>query len=405
MRFLRAALLGVSLLALPTSPLPTLPVTPPSPPTLPVASPSVPLASPSILPNASPITVVVSGPTPSPAPSSSPATRPGGGPVGGTGPTSGSNPGQPTPAAAVSPAPESPLETIVGVIDSPLGPGPPVLGIALVLLALLLGIRRRRHAVARSRALEAAKVGFLKVASHELRTPLTVIRGYVSMAEDGSLGELPPRLRGVLPALHGEVAQLERLVEQMLVAARLDEELLHLDRRRVDLRDVARTCLKNFPSSPGAPSRHRLVLETDRRPVFVSADAGRLGDVLGNLVDNAIRYSPDGGEVVVRVGVHGRRAHLSVSDHGLGIEKGDLGTIFSRFGRIVNAQNSHLIGAGLGLYLAREIARLHRGDIRVESKPGEGSTFTVSLPLAAPAWQRLPPVVARLARRARPAAG
>jgi signal transduction histidine kinase len=243
------------------------------------------------------------------------------------------------------------------------------------------------------------------VASHELRTPLTVISGYVSMAEDGSLGELPPQLREVLPALHGEVLQLERLVEQMLVAARLDEELLRLDRRRLDLRQVARACLENYRSNPGAPSRHRLVLEMDQRPVPVQADAARLGDVLGNLVDNAIRYSPDGGEVAVRVGVRGRRAQLSVTDSGLGIEKADLGTIFSRFGRIVNAQNSHLIGAGLGLYLAREIARLHGGDIRVESKPGQGSTFTVSLPLAAPAWQRLRPAVARLARRARPAVG
>jgi signal transduction histidine kinase len=191
----------------------------------------------------------------------------------------------------------------------------------------------------------------------------------------------------------------------MLVAARLDEELLHLDRRRLDLRQVARACLKDYPSNPGGLARHRLVLEIDKGPVPVHADAARLGDVLGNLVDNAIRYSPDGGEVAVRVGVHGRRAELSVSDHGLGIEKADLGTIFSRFGRIVNAQNSHLIGAGLGLYLAREIARLHGGDIRVESKPGEGSTFTVSLPLAAPPWQQLRPAVARLARRERPAIG
>jgi signal transduction histidine kinase len=108
-------------------------------------------------------------------------------------------------------------------------------------------------------------------------------------------------------------------------------------------------------------------------------------------MENAIKYSPDGGKIQCIVSIADREAHLQVIDHGVGIAATDLPRLFNRFERIQNQQTSHVRGAGIGLYLARELARQHGGDIRVESLVGDGSTFTLSLPLAiAPAEE--PPV-------------
>jgi len=280
------------------------------------------------------------------------------------------------------------------------GPVPPIAGLVLLALSAALALRRRLRQVARDRVVESAKVGFLKVASHELRTPLTVIAGYVAMAADGTLGPLPERMRDVLPTLDGEVRQLERLVEQMLMAARVDEQLLVLERQVLDLREVAEDCLATLPDAPS----HRVVLEIDSVPIPVRGDRARLCDVLASLIDNAVKYSPAGGEVLVRVERRGGQARLSVQDSGVGIGPHDVPFLFTRFGRIVTPENSHIFGSGLGLYLVRELVRLHGGQVRVTSKVGRGSTFSVELPLRVPLWRRLLPV-RRPARPASQAAG
>jgi signal transduction histidine kinase len=136
----------------------------------------------------------------------------------------------------------------------------------------------------------------------------------------------------------------------------------------------------------------------------VRGDAARLGDVLMSLVDNAIKYSPAGGEVVVRVERRWGQARLSVSDSGVGIGAADVPFLFTRFGRIVTPENSHIFGSGLGLYLVRELVRLHGGQVRARSKVGRGSTFSVELPLRVPLWRRLLPV-RRPVRPASEAAG
>ena len=270
------------------------------------------------------------------------------------------------------------------LLDTPLGPTPPIIGLLLIALSLVLAVHRRLRQRARDRALEEAKMHFLKVASHELRTPLTVIGGYISMAGDGSLGALPAPMRRALPTLHEEVDQLERLVEQMLLATRLDEGLLGLERRRLDLRAVAAAGVQ----AVAAGERRRLFLDLPDEPVHVAGDATALQLVVRNLVENALKYSPDDREVRLTVSEDWRRARISVSDRGIGIGRSDLGVLFTRFGRIVNSENSHVFGSGLGLYLSRGIARLHDGDITAESAEGQGSTFTLQLPLAVPTLRR-----------------
>ncbi len=291
----------------------------------------------------------------------------------------------PVPAAASVTPPADPASwlgaangMVQSVFDSPLGPTPPVIGVLLLLISAGLAIRRRLRQRKHERALEHAKMHFLKVASHELRTPLTVIGGYVSMAADGSLGALPEPMRRALPTLHDEVGQLERLVEQMLLSARLDEGLLVLERDRIDLRDVATAALH----AVSQPERRRLFVELPPEPVMVLGDAGALQLVVRNLVENALKYSPDDRDVRLSLETTWNRARLLVSDRGIGIRRDDLRLLFTRFGRIVNAENSHIFGSGLGLYLSRGIARMHYGDITAESAEGRGSTFTLELPLA-----------------------
>ena len=227
-------------------------------------------------------------------------------------------------------------------------------------------------------SLEKAKSEFLRLASHELRGPAATLGGYLSMIEDGSLGPIPQRLRPVLPMLKAKTAQINMLANAMVEAARLEDGRLQLKRKRVDLRQVVKRNV--LAAQTGATPRHQVRFE-DRvgGELWLLGDMMRLEIIVGNLLDNAIKYSPEGGDVTAKLTRSGNCAVLSVRDEGVGIAAEDMDRLFVRFSRL--APHSNVPGTGLGLYLARELARLHEGDIIAVSKPGEGSEFIVSLPL------------------------
>ena len=241
--------------------------------------------------------------------------------------------------------------------------------------------RLRAHA-RRMGDLERVKSDFLNLASHELRGPLSVLRGYMSMFEDGSLGKLTPGMERAMPVMVQKMREMNLLVNQMLETARIEDSRLILDIRELDLADVLREA--EVIMEPLAAGVHELIIETPPEKVPVAGDQNRLTTIVTNLIDNAIKYSPAGGVVRVRLetDIDGREARVAVSDQGLGIADKDRGKLFTRFGRLVTQENSHIPGTGLGLYLARELARMHRGDIHLESRWGEGSEFTLVLPLA-----------------------
>ena len=250
---------------------------------------------------------------------------------------------------------------------------------ARIELRVLTGEEEARYgALAVANSTEKAKSEFLRLASHELRGPATMLGGYLSLMEDESLGPIPKRMRPVLPLLRAKAAQINLLANEMVEAARLEDQRLQLQRRRLELREVVRRCLQAARAS--ATPKHRLRFE-DRvhHKVPIMADPMRLDIIIGNLIDNAIKYSPAGGDVTVQLSIAGGLALLSVRDLGIGIAAADMDRLFVRFNRLVN--ESDVPGTGLGLYLARELARLHGGDIVAVSKPGEGSEFTLSLPL------------------------
>jgi signal transduction histidine kinase len=237
-------------------------------------------------------------------------------------------------------------------------------------------LRRRADHIAE---LEEMKREFLLLASHELRSPLAVARGYAAMLRDGSLGPPPDSFSRALSVLEAKLGEIGALVDDMLETARLETGNLDLARKEVDLRDVLQTAVEQV--RPVVGEKHHLEIELPGRPVLVRGDGERLRRIAVNLLDNAVKYSPRGGEVCCAVDVRGRSAAIRVRDHGIGIADDAQARMFQRFGRIVTAETSSIPGTGLGLYLCRELARAHGGDITVESREGEGSTFTVTLPL------------------------
>ena len=240
----------------------------------------------------------------------------------------------------------------------------------------------RARVTERLAALEKTKSQFLNLASHELRSPLGVINGYLSMLEQGALGQLTESGVRAVEVLKTKALEMNLLVTQMLDAARLEDGRLALKRDRVDLRDVAGEALQVV--RPLAAAGHDLSLETPPRQVIVFGDVDRLTTIISNLLENAIKYSPEGGKIRCIVGAVEHTASVSVVDNGVGVAREDIPRLFKRFERIENRKTSHVAGTGLGLYLSRELARQHGGDIQVESGPDAGSTFTLSLPLAVP---------------------
>jgi signal transduction histidine kinase len=239
----------------------------------------------------------------------------------------------------------------------------------------------RSRVTERLAALEKTKAQFLNLASHELRSPLGVINGYLSMLEQGSLGQLQESGLRAVEVLKGKTAELNMLVAQMLDSARLEDGRLALKRNRMDLREVAGDAMQVV--RPLAGPDHGLTLETPPVAVTVLGDADRIKTIVSNLLENAIKYSPNGGRVQCIVSAADGVAMLRVVDSGVGIAREDLPRLFNRFERIEHRETSHVGGTGLGLYLSRELAHQHGGDIRVESRPRSGSTFTLTLPLVA----------------------
>ena len=231
----------------------------------------------------------------------------------------------------------------------------------------------------RVEALEGAKSEFLRLASHELRGPIGVVRGYISMLDDGTLGDLPQSARRVLPILTSRLKSIGLMVDLMLETARLDDERLQLHKERTDLGRLVGECVEDM--RPLAGPEHPLELSTPPEPLLASADRTRIATIVNNLIDNAIKYSPDGGPVRCQVACNGDKAVIAVTDKGIGIAHDQVGKLFGRYSRVADDSAATIPGTGLGLYVSRELARLHGGDLRVQSQPGVGSTFKLELPV------------------------
>lgn len=217
-----------------------------------------------------------------------------------------------------------------------------------------------------------ARQRFLADASHELRTPLTTIRGNMDLLR--RMGEAEPE---ILDVVQDELERMTRLVDDLLLLARADTGGLPLHRELVELDDVFLEVYRQVQTID-RPVRVS-IKEVDQ--VRILGDADRLKQLLLNLVDNAIKYTPDGGKISMSLSKKDRNAIVEISDNGVGIPADDLPRIFDRFYRVDKARSRNPGGSGLGLSIARWIAVAHGGTISVESKIGQGSTFYVILPI------------------------
>ncbi|WP_161988583.1 ATP-binding protein [Pedococcus bigeumensis] len=258
--------------------------------------------------------------------------------------------------------------------------------------AVQAALDRERRAVEELTALDRAKTDFLSSVSHELRTPLASVLGYTEMLEDGAAGELSQKQLDLVSRIDRNGRRLLALIEDLLLNSRIESGQLHLARRPCDLAEI----VDHAWESTGALVQKRelhLRREVSGEPVPLDGDATALERVVTNLLSNAVKFTPDGGVVTLALGRTedgngAGMARLVVSDSGYGISEEDQHQVFRRFFRSSDATDRAVQGTGLGLSIVQAIVEGHDGTIDVESTLGEGSTFTVLLPLATVAAPR-----------------
>jgi signal transduction histidine kinase len=234
--------------------------------------------------------------------------------------------------------------------------------------------------VSEDRELERVRSDFVATAAHELRTPLSAVYGAVRTLRRSDY-DLPPETRDVfLGMIESESERLRLLMDQLLASAQLDRGQLQLQLERVDVRPLVEELVSSV--SVNMPGTIELAYEAPDLPLLAVADRERLRQVLANLVDNAVKYSPDGGRVDLRTGRNGATVTLEVEDHGLGIPLDQQERIFQKFYRLDPSMTKGIGGSGLGLYISREFVKEMGGALTLRSAIGEGSTFTVVLPSA-----------------------
>ena len=233
--------------------------------------------------------------------------------------------------------------------------------------------------VTEQRELDRLEDDFVATVSHELRTPLTSMMGFLEMIREGEAGALNDEQQRFLAIVYRSSERLQRLVGDLLFVAQLDANGLQLQFGDARLDEIVRDAVE----SSGALARSRevsLVAEVEPVPP-VSGDKERLSQLVGNLISNALKFTPAGGSVIVRVFVDGSRAVVEIADTGIGIPPAEQSRLFQRFFRSSTATDQAIPGTGLGLVISRAIAEAHGGTIDVTSQPGEGTTFRVEIPL------------------------
>jgi signal transduction histidine kinase len=243
--------------------------------------------------------------------------------------------------------------------------------------SVVRSLRRQHQRVAE---LEEMKSTYLRLASHELRTPVGVARGYVDLAQSGELGILAQPAREALKQVSESLRDADAILTEMVEIARMQEGRRLL---RVDMLDLRETVREAYQRIAPLTTRHHVLISQPESPLWIEGDRLRLRSAVRNLLENAIKYSPEGGEIRCALNETQGMASVTVSDRGLGIQPSQVEKLFRRFERASQAAPGGIPGTGLGLHLAREIARAHEGDLKVSSSPNAGTSFVLSLPLSA----------------------
>lgn len=221
---------------------------------------------------------------------------------------------------------------------------------------------------------------FVSNVSHELRTPLTSVKSYLEALDEGALTE--PVAPDFIKVSLDETNRMMRMVTDLLHLSRIDNETSHLDVELINFTAFITFILNRFDKmkSQDEEKKYELVRDYPINSVWIEIDTDKMTQVIDNILNNAIKYSPDGGKITVSMKTTDDQMILSISDQGLGIPKEDLPKIFDRFYRVDKARSRAQGGTGLGLAIAKEIVKQHNGFIWAKSEYGKGSTFTIVLP-------------------------
>jgi signal transduction histidine kinase len=291
------------------------------------------------------------------------------------------------------------LATFVAPVTGLLGPttasdriviaGSAMVLFGLVLLRMVELVRRQEATGAREQALQETtdrlrhldrlKDQFIATVSHELRTPLTSIHGYLDLLIEGEAGELTSEQRQFLSVAERNTDRLRRLVDDPLLVSELDTGKLRLKLDTLDLCALAHESLES--ARPQAEAGGITLAYPADGPVPLSGDRLRLGQLLDNVISNAVKFTPQGGRVSVRTNRSNGSAVLEVEDTGMGIPAGEQAHLFDRFFRTQAAEQNAIQGSGLGLAISQATAQAHGGLIEVTSEENAGTTFRVVLPV------------------------
>lgn len=233
--------------------------------------------------------------------------------------------------------------------------------------------------VSRFHEIEKIKSDFVSIVSHEFRTPLTTIIVGVDMLREGMLGDLTPRGKEILEAIGSDCERLTRLIDNLMELSRIESGSIYVEPESADaavlVHDAVRP-LKIQAERQGV----ELVVDLPPEIPLVTADYNKATWVLTNIIGNALRYTPEGGNITIKVRQYRNRVFFSVSDTGCGIPKEDQEKIFRKYIQ-VRKPGQAVGGAGLGLTIAKDIVMAHGGEIWVESEEGVGTTFTFTFPI------------------------
>ena len=221
---------------------------------------------------------------------------------------------------------------------------------------------------------------FVSNVSHELRTPLTSVKSYLEALDEGALSE--PVAPDFVKVSLNETNRMMRMVTDLLSLSRIDNETSHLEVELTNFTAFITFILNRFDNikNQDETKKYEIIRDYPITPIWVEIDTDKLTQVIDNIMNNAIKYSPDGGTITVSIKTTDEQLILSIADEGLGIPKQDLPKIFDRFYRVDKARSRAQGGTGLGLAIAKEIIKQHQGFIWAKSEYGVGSTFTIVLP-------------------------
>ncbi len=256
-------------------------------------------------------------------------------------------------------------------------------GVLVLLLVWLFELERRAGRIDRDNATRAEELmrlrnEFVAVVSHELRTPLTSIIGYLELMSEGEGGDLTAEQAGYLAVVQRSTNRLADLVGDLLLVAETERGPLALERVETDLGSIAAHAVE--AARPAADARSVVVL-LENGGGTIHGDPTRLAQMLDNLVSNAIKFTPEGGRVIVRATADGHQAVVEVADTGEGVADGDRDRLFDPFFRSREANARAVPGTGLGLTITKAIVDAHGGTIQVEPAPGGGTIFRVRIPV------------------------